>query len=77
MNSDQVPSDLDFPPEPVSRDKRQVVRRRAASPDVVLVDAPPGHQAGNPWRSVAKVASGKRMPGEVSMRSPQFLLHWI
>ena len=49
VNSDQVPSDVDFPPEPVSCDKRQVVRRRNAS------------------RSVARVDSGKRMPGEVSM----------
>ena len=67
VNSDQVPSDVDFPPEPVSCDKRQVVRRRAASPDVVLVDAPPGRRAANPRRSMAKVASGKRMPWEVSM----------
>ena len=58
---------MDFPPEPVSRDKRQVVRRRDASPDVLLVDAPPARQAGDPRRSVARVASGKRMPGEVSM----------
>ena len=28
VNSDQVLSDVDFPPEPVSCDKRQVVRRR-------------------------------------------------
>ena len=38
VNSDQVRSG---PPEPVSHDKRQVVRRRDASPDVLLVDAPP------------------------------------
>ena len=58
---------MDFPPEPVSRDKRQVVRRRDASPDVLLVDATPVCWPGDPRRSVARVASGKRMPGEVSM----------
>ena len=65
--SDKFPSDVDFPPEPVSRDERQVVRRREASPDVLLVDAPPERRAGDPRRSVARVASGKRMLGEVSM----------
>ena len=47
---------MDFPPEPGSHDKRQVVRRRDASPDVLLVDAPPVRRPGDP-----------RMPGEVSM----------
>ena len=61
---DQVLSDVDFPPEP---DKRQVVRRRDASPDVLLVDAPPVRRLGDPRRSVARVPPGKCMPGEVSM----------
>ena len=68
VNSDQVLSDVDFPPEPVSRDKRQVVQRRDASPDVLLVDAPLVRRPGDPRRSVARVASGKRIPGEVSMK---------
>ena len=38
VNSDQVLSDVDFPPEPVALDTRQVVCRRDASPDVPLVD---------------------------------------
>ena len=46
VNSDQVLSDVDFPPEPVAYDKRQVVRRRDASPDVLLVDAPPVRRPG-------------------------------
>ena len=41
VNSDQVLSDVDFPPEPVSHDRQQVVCRCDASPDVLLVDAPP------------------------------------
>ena len=67
VNSDQVLSDVDFPPEPVSHDKRQFVRRRDASPDVLLVDAPPVRRPGDPRWSVARVPPGKRMPGEVSM----------
>ena len=67
VNSDQVLSDVDFPPEPVSRDKQHVFRRCDASPDVMLVDAPPVRRPGDPRRSVARVASGKCMPGEVYM----------
>ena len=67
VNSDQVLSDMDFPPEPVAHDKRQVVHRHDASPDVLLVDAPLVRRPGDPRRSVARVPSGKRMPGEVSM----------
>ena len=67
VSSDQVLSDVDFPPEPVSRDKRQVVRRRDASPDILLVDDPPVRRPEDPRRSVARVASGKRMAGEVSI----------
>ena len=63
VNSDQVLLDVDFPPEPVSLDKQQVVRIRDASPNVLLVDAPPVHRTGDPRRSVARVPSGKRMPG--------------
>ena len=67
VNTDQVLSDVDFPPEPVSRDKRQVVRRSDVSPDVLVVEAPPAIRPGDPRRSVASVASGKCMPGEVFM----------
>ena len=67
VNSDQVLSDVDFPPEPVSRDKQQVVRMRDVSPDVLLVDASMARWSGDPQRSVARVTLGKRMPGEVSM----------
>ena len=48
-------------------DTRQVVHRRDASPDVLLVDAPPVRRRGDRRRSIARVPSGKRMPGEVSM----------
>ena len=67
VNSDQVLSDVDFPPEPVSRDKRQVVQMRDVSPDVLLVDASLARRSGDPQRSIARVPLGKRMPGEVSM----------
>ena len=67
VNSDQVLSDVNFPPEPGSHDKRQVVRRCDASPDVLPVAAPPVRRTGDPRRSVAQVPPGKRMPGEVSM----------
>ena len=67
VNSDQVLSDIDFPPESVSHDRRQVVCRRDASPDVLLVDAPPVRQPGGLRRSIERVPPGKRMPGEVSL----------
>ena len=38
VNSDQVLSDVDLPPETVSDDKRQVIRIRDVSPDVQIVD---------------------------------------
>ena len=65
--SDQVLSDVDLPIESVSHDKRQVFRIRDVSPDVQIVDA---SQVGRAWdsqRPVVSVASGKRMPGKVSM----------
>ena len=77
VNSDQVPSDVDFPPEPGSHDKRQVVRRCDASPDVLPVAAPPVRRTGDPRRSVTRVPPGKRMPVEVSMKSPLFHPRWI
>ena len=69
VNSDQALSDMDFPPEPVSHDRRQVVYICDALPDVLLVDAPPVR---GPGRSVARVPPGKRMPGEVSMTISSF-----
>ena len=66
VNSDQVLSDRDFPPEPVSHDRRQVVCRRDASPGVLLVDATPVRRPGGTRRSIAWVPPGKRMLGEVS-----------
>ena len=48
-------------------DRRQVVCRCDASPDVLLVDAPPVRRLEGPLRSVARVPPGKHMPGEVSM----------
>ena len=70
VNSDQVLSDVDFPLEHVSRDKRQVVRMRDVSPDVLLLDASLARRSGDPRRSVARVTSGKRMPEEVSPVPP-------
>ena len=67
VNSDQVLSDVDLPIESVSHDKRQVIRIRDVSQDVQIVDA---SQVGRAWNSrspVSSVASGKRMPGKVSM----------
>ena len=55
VNSDQVLSDVDFPPEPVLHDKRQVVRRHDASPDILVVEAPPARRPGDPRQSVARV----------------------
>ena len=64
VNSNQVLSDVDIPPEPVSRDKRQIVRMCDVSPDVLLVDASLARRSGDPRRSFARVTSGKGMPGE-------------
>ena len=58
---------MDLPPESVSHDRRQVIRIRDVSPDVLIVDASPVGQAWDSQRSVSRVASAKRMPGEVSM----------
>ena len=62
VNSDQVLSDVDLPPETVSDDKRQVIRICDVSPDVQIVDV---SQVGRTWDSretVSKGGSGKRMP---------------
>ena len=67
VNSDQVLSDVDFLPESVSHDKRQVVWICDVSPDVLVVDASQVRRSGYPRWSISSVASGKRMPGEVSM----------
>ena len=53
--------------ESVPKDKRQVIWICDVSPDVQIVDA---SQVGRAWdsqRPVVSVASGKRMPGKVSM----------
>ena len=63
VNSDQVLSDVDFPPGPVSHNMRQVVCRRDASPDVLLVDALPVRRPGDP-RRFPRVNACR---GEVSM----------
>ena len=62
VNSDQVLSDEDFPPEAVSDDQRQVIQILDISPDVQIVDI---SQVGRAWdyrRTVSKGGSGKRMP---------------
>ena len=67
VNSDQVLSDVDLPSESVSHDKRQVIRIRDVSPDVLIVDV---SQVGRAWdsrRTVSSGVSGKRMPGKVTM----------
>ena len=48
VNSDQVLSDVDLPLESVAHDKRQVIRIRDDSPDVLLVD---NSQVGRAWDS--------------------------
>ena len=48
VNSDQVLSDVDLPLESVAHDKRQVIRIRDVSPDVLLVD---DYQVGRAWDS--------------------------
>ena len=60
VNSDQVISDVDLPPETVSNDKRQIIQIRDVSPDVQIVDI---YQFGRAWdsrRTVSKGGSGKR-----------------
>ena len=51
----------------MSHDKRQVIRIRDVSPDVQIVDASQVSRALDSQRTVSSVASGKRMPGKVSM----------
>ena len=46
--------------------RRQVIRIRDVSPDVLLVDDSQVSRAGDSHRPVRCVASGKRMPGKVS-----------
>ena len=66
VDSDQVLSNVDLPLESVVNDKRQVIRIRDVSPDVLLVDDSQVGQAGDSHRPVMRIASGKRMPGKVS-----------
>ena len=62
VNSDQVLSDEDLPPEAASDDKRQVIRISYISPDVQIVDISQVGQAWDSRRTVSKGGSGKRMP---------------
>ena len=55
VNSDQVLSDVDLPPESVSHDRRQVIRIRDISLDVQIVDV---SQVGRAWDSRRTVSSG-------------------
>ena len=67
VNSDQVLSDVDLPPESVSHNKRQVIRIRDVSPDVQIVDV---SQVGRAWdsrRTMSIGVSGKRIPGKVTL----------
>ena len=62
VNSDQVLSDEDLPPEAGSDERRQVIQIRDISLDVQIVDI---SQVGRAWdsrRTVSKRGSGKRMP---------------
>ena len=61
VNSDQVLSDVDLPIESVSHDKRQVIRMFRLWMLLKSVGL------GIAQRPVSSVASGKRMPGKVSM----------
>ena len=61
----KVISDVDLPLESVVNDKRQVIRIRDVSPDVLLMDDSQVGRAGDSHRPVRRVASGKRMPGKV------------
>ena len=67
VNSDQVLSDVDLPPESVSHDRRQVIRIRDVSPYVLIVDASQVGWAWDSQQSVLSVASSKYILGEVSM----------
>ena len=62
VNSDQVLSDVDLLPKPVSSDKRQVIRIRDVSPDVQIVDISQVSRAWDSRRTVSKGGLGKRMP---------------
>ena len=62
VNSDQVLSDVDLPPETVSNDKRQVIRICDVSPDVQIVDISQVGWASDSRRTVFKGGSGNRMP---------------
>ena len=55
VNSDQVLSDEDLPPEAVSDDRRQVIQIRDRSPDVQIVDI---SQVGRAWDSRHTVSKG-------------------
>ena len=66
VDSDQVLADVDLPLESVVNDKRQVIRIRDVSPDVVLLDDSQVGRAGDSHRPVRRVAAGKCMPAKVS-----------
>ena len=66
VDSDQVLSGVNLPLESVVNDKRQVIRIRDVSPDILLVDDSQVGRAGDSHRPVMRVASVKRMQGKVS-----------
>ena len=53
---------MDLPPESVSNDKRQVIRKRDVSPDVQIVDISQVCRAWDSRRTVSQGGSGKQMP---------------
>ena len=76
VNSDQVPSDGDLPDESVPKDKRQVIRMRASSPDVQIVDAAQvGRACESPCESVSLWRSARRE--RFPELSPELRSHWI
>ena len=62
VNSDQVLSDEDLPPEAGLDDRRQVIQIRDISPDVQIVDISQVGRVWNSRRTVSKGGSGKQMP---------------
>ena len=62
VNSYQVLSDEDLPPEAGLDDRRQVIQIRDISPDVQIVDISQVGRVWNSRRTVSKGGSGKQMP---------------
>ena len=70
VNSDQVLSDEDLPPETVSDDRRQVIRIRDISPDVQIVDISQVARVWDSRRTVSKGGSDKWMPLSICVPAP-------